>query len=60
MTAFTLNGAAVDPGLGGAQGWYALGKIRGGQTYDLSLTTAEDAYVANLLGTSLGLLLIFK
>lgn len=60
MTAFTLNGAAVDPGLGGAQGWYALGKIRGGQTYDLSLTTAEDAYVANLLGTSLGLLFIFK
>lgn len=59
-TAFTLNGETVDPGLDGAQGWYALGKIRGGQAYDLSLTTDEDEYVASLIGTSLGLLYIFK
>ena len=60
MTSFTLNGEAVDPGLGGAQGWYALGKIRGGQTYELSLTTAEEAYEASLLGTSLGFLLLMR
>ena len=60
MKTLKINGVDTDTGLDGAQGWYALGKIRGGQTYELSLTTAEEAYEASLLGTSLGFLLLMR
>lgn len=59
-TSLTVNGEPVDPGLDGDQGWYALGKVRGGETYDVSLTVGGVDYAASLLGNSVGTLLILR
>lgn len=60
MTSFTLNGEQVDTGLGGDQGWYALGKVRDGDRLDLMLSVDEREYVANLIGFNFGMLLLVK
>ncbi len=55
MTDFTVGGIAMDTGLGGDQGWYAL-DVPGGQTIPLTL----DELTAALFGASLGTILIVK
>jgi len=55
-----VNGEPVDLGLDGDQGWYALGKVRGGETYDVSLTVGGVDYAASLLGTGNGTLMILR
>ena len=60
MTSFTVNGVAVDPDLGGAQGWYALGPLSNGETCSLSLMADGVNYVANLLGTAGGFFFVVK
>ena len=59
-TAFSVNGIAQETGLDGAQGWYAFGTLDVGENAALSLTDDDCEYPAALLGTSSGLLLIFK
>lgn len=60
MTAFTVNGATVDPGINGDQGWYAIGKVRNGDAYALSLTADEADYAAELEGLGTGLLWVLR
>lgn len=59
-TALVVNGQAVDPGLGGDQGWYALGKIRNGDAFELSLATGEAECVATIDGLGLGFLWMLR
>lgn len=60
MTSFSVNGETVDPGLGGGQGWYAIGKVRSGDAYALTLTTDEADYAANLEGLGMGFLWMLR
>ena len=60
MTSFKVNGADVDTGLDGAQGWYALGKIDPNEPVSLSMTAGGKEYMAALLGGGAGLMLIFR
>lgn len=60
LTSFTVNGAETDPGLDGAQGWYAL-SVEPGATLPVALAvSAEERYEASLLGGGLGMLLLFR
>lgn len=58
-TALEVNGESVDTGLGGAQGWYAVG-VSPGKTVSLGLESGGTTYLANLIGGGLGLLLFVK
>lgn len=60
MTSFKVNGEDVDPELKGAQGWYALGKIEPNEAVSLEMEADGAKYVANLLGSGAGLMLIFR
>ena len=58
----SINGAAplaVDTGLGGAQGWYAL-RPASGTSVTLSLSADGENYVATLLGLDNGFTLMVK
>ena len=57
-TSFTVNGVEHDTGLGGAQGWYALG-VRPGEDVSLSMTANGLLYSASLRG-ALGMMLIVE
>ena len=59
MTSFTVNGEAVDPGLGGAQGWHAM-RIRNGESVSLSMIANGLTYSAALLGLDAGFLCVVK
>ena len=58
-TSLTVNGEAVDTGLNGAQGWYAI-PGKSGETYSLSLMADGVEQYASLMGFSDGMLLILK
>ena len=60
MTSFKINGEETDTGLQGAQGWYALGKVRNGEAVSLSMVADGVEYAASLLGSGAGLMLIFR
>ena len=47
LTSFTVNGAAVDTGLNGAQGWYPI-TLLGGQTANLALVAGGESFAASL------------
>ncbi len=51
MTSFAVNGVETDTGLGGAQGWYALGGFKSGDEVALSLLADAVTYSADLLFT---------
>ena len=57
----TVNGEqrTDDTGLGGAQGWYALG-VKGGEKVSLSLIANGLSYSAALTGTSDGTMVVFQ
>ena len=58
----SVNGDApvdVDPGLNGAQGWYAL-KPKRGDTVSLALVAGGINYAATLLGQGDGFFVILK
>ena len=59
-SSFTVNGVEIDPGLDGAQGWYALGEIDPKESASLSLTACGREYMAALLGGGAGLMVILK
>lgn len=59
-TSLTVNGVAVDPGLGGAQGWYLLDGLTHGHDALLTLAVDDVSYEASLVGGSCGLLLIIR
>lgn len=59
-TSFTVNGVETETGLGGAQGWYAIGGIDLDESVSLSLVAEGVEYAASLLGGGAGLMLIFK
>ena len=50
MTSFTVDGVVVDPGLGGAQGWYVFGPLKSQSTANLALATDYDVWHATLYG----------
>ena len=60
MTSFKVNGIDTDTGLGGAQGWYALGKIDPNEPVSLSMTADGKEYIASLLGGGAGLMMILR
>lgn len=60
LTSLTVNGEPVDPGLGGDQGWYALGKVRRGDAFAVTLTTDEVDYAASLDGLGMGCLWVLR
>ena len=60
MTSFKVNGEETDTGLDGSQGWYAIGKIRNGETVSLSMVADGVEHMASLLGSGMGMMLIFK
>lgn len=49
-TSFTLNGVETDTGLGGAQGWYAIGGLASGETLELGFTAQDCEGEASLKG----------
>ena len=58
----SVNGSEpqmVDPGLGGAQGWYAL-KTKNGDSVSLSLVAGGIKYAVTLLGQGDGFFVILK
>ena len=60
MVSLTVNGDPMDPGLGGAPGWCALGFVDG-ENYDLRMETAEFEAMASLYARfPQGLMLIFR
>ena len=59
-TSLTVDGVDVAAGLDGAQGWYALGPIRGGATSRLALTDGEGAFVAEGFRPMPGFMLLFR
>ena len=51
MRSFTLDGVEVETGLGGAQGWYALGPVDTEESVTAELTTEKgDIWTAFLFG----------
>ena len=60
MKTLKINGIDTDTGLGGAQGWYALGKIKPNETVTLSGVAGGVEYAASLFGGGAGLMLIFR
>lgn len=50
----------IDPGLNGAQGWYALSPIRRGDSISLSYIADGMSHVASLLGGGDGFFVIMK
>ena len=59
-TSFTVNGVKTETGLGGAQGWYAIGGIDPDKSVSLALVAGDMEYAASLLGGGTGLMLVFK
>ena len=61
-TSLKVNDQEIDTGLGGAQGWYAIGGLSLGNAAALSLTVegVPDPILATLLGGPGGLMLIVK
>lgn len=61
-TSLKVNDQEVDTGLGGAQGWYAIGGLSFGNNAALSLTVegVPDPILATLLGGPGGLMLIVR
>jgi len=57
MTSFEIDGVSTDPGLGGAQGWYAF-KLDPDVAASLSALVGEDAWSATLKGGGIGCLVI--
>ena len=47
LTSFTINGAAVDTGLNGAQGWFPI-TLLGGQTANLAMDAGGESFAASL------------
>lgn len=60
MRSVKINGIDTDTGLGGAQGWYALGKIEPNETVTLSGVAGDVEYAASLLGGGAGFMMIFR
>lgn len=60
LSSLTVNGQTVDPGLGGDQGWYALGKARNGDVYALTLSMEGVDYSATLEGLGTGLAILVR
>ena len=60
MTSFTIDGQAVDTGLDGAQGWYALDGMDVGVEKELRLRVDEYEYGADLLGKGAGFTLLLR
>ena len=59
-TSFTVNGVETDTGLGGVQGWFAIGGIGPEENVSLSLMAGGVEYAASLLGGGGGLMMIFR
>ena len=60
MTSFTVNGESVDPGLGGAQGWYALGQLKNGDDVSLSMIANGLSFTAALTCVDGGTMVVFQ
>lgn len=60
MTSFTVNGVAVDPGLDGAQGWYALGQLKNGDDVSLSMIANGLSFTAALTCVDGGTMVVFQ
>ena len=60
ITSLTLNGETVETGLEGDQGWYAIGKANGGESYNLMMSVDDIDYTASLLGFALGARFILR
>ena len=58
-TSFSVDGVAMDTGLAGAQGWYAL-PLKSGRTTALSLTANGTDYSASIFGQPGGLFIIIR
>ena len=59
MTSVSVNGTAVDTGLGGDRGWLALA-LASGEEASLSAEAGGEAYSAGLLGQFVGFLLLVR
>jgi len=59
-TSLTVNGVAVDTGLDGDRGWYALGGLRSGVTAELEIVRNGQSFAATVFGSSPGFLLLLK
>jgi hypothetical protein len=59
-TSLTVDGNAVDTGLGGAQGWYALGGLVSEVQIPVTLTVNGTQYSETLVGDSAGLVIILR
>ena len=58
-TSFAINGEAVDTGLGGDQGWYALGPLGAQEKAECEMETAGVLFSATLYGVG-GFIFSFK
>ena len=59
MTSFKVNNVEVDPGLGGAQGWYALGQLKNGDDVSLSMIANGLSFTAALTCVDGGTMVVF-
>lgn len=59
---FDIDGGEDDEtGLGGVQGWFAIGPLAVKETHNLSMTTADDEeYFATIFGSSIGVLMYIR
>ena len=60
MTSFKVNNVEVDPGLGGAQGWYALGQLKNGDDVSLSMIANGLSFSAALTCVDGGTMVVFQ
>jgi hypothetical protein len=62
IKAFDIDGGEGDEtGLGGAQGWLAIGPLAVNETHDLSMVTADDEeYFATVFGSSTGVFMYLR
>ena len=60
MTSFRVNDVEVDPGLGGAQGWYALGQLKNGDDVSLSMIANGLSFTAALTCVDGGTMVVFQ
>ena len=62
IKAFDIDGGEDDEtGLGGAQGWFAIGPLAVKETHDLSMVTADDEeYFATIFGSSIGVFMYLR
>ncbi len=59
-TSFKVNDVDVDPGLGGAQGWYALGQLKNGDDVSLSMIADGLSFTAALMCVDGGTMVVFQ